>query len=225
MFRWLCVAALLAGCGAKTDAEVDPAAEREPVPFDAGFDTFPCRWSLAQPTVVARSAERFLWSAGAVHATQDQALVLWNALEGGGGARLMLGDPPTVLATLGEEALPTPNPTVLHGAVVDGTHLWLARHTREVCGLWSMGDAPFWSTHMVFDDADRCWLEPHDPSRVDVTLTRGSEVVLWTQTDLAPPTTRSVPVGETSLARSVHLPPHRWMLFTVEGERLGGTQK
>ena len=220
MFRWLCVAALLAGCGAKTGAEVDPAAEREPEPFDAGFDTFPCRWSLAQPTVVEVGETPVTNALAAIHATRDEALLTWERDGTFHGARLMLADPPPVLERFGPAISPDPALNVLHGVqLADPSISWVG-DPGFGCNLRVMGEGPPWREALALTPAISCTIEPHDPRRVDLTLIDLRQVRLWSAHDLDSPTVRSVPVAEAAEARSVRVEGRGWMLFTLEAGEL-----
>lgn len=217
MLRWACVVLLIAGCGAKTGAELDPAVDSDTTPTDAGFDTFPCRWSLAQAAIVARSPEPFDRAAAAVHAVRDEVLVVFRSGGFEGGVRLMLGDPPTVLETYGPEVLP-PAGGPLHGVrLSDPAVDWV---TASGCELLALGDAPPWEAVATVSPTGTCTLEPHDPGRVDVTVTTDSEVSLWSASDLAAPAVERVPVPRATSARAIRLEGSGWILLTVEGGRL-----
>lgn len=80
----------LSGCGAKTDLSSGDASVIEP------FFTFPCRWSLGRRLRVASSLDGFSELAGAIHPSQDVALVFGLGPQSL-GAEITLTDPPRVL--------------------------------------------------------------------------------------------------------------------------------
>lgn len=214
----LALLVVLAGCGAKTGADVDPPAERA---FDAGFDTFPCRWSLAQATIVARSPFPFDAVGGAIHPVRDEALILWRAEDFAGGARLILGDPPPVVETFDREVLPHPSPSAIHGVrLADPSITWVTLDPDAPCRLLAMGEAPPWREALEVPSAAGCRLERHDPARVDLTVAGASSVGLWSASDLDVPTVRSVPVDETSGARSVRLEGFGWIAIETPRARV-----
>ena len=89
---------IVAACGAKTGVELEATGPSPPP--DAGFDTFPCRWSLTQPTEVARSSAGLTELIGAVHGSRDEIAVLARLdldEEGHEGARLTIADPPRLI--------------------------------------------------------------------------------------------------------------------------------
>jgi hypothetical protein len=87
-------------CGARSGVDVEPPPERD---AGLGFDTFPCRWSLTQDVEVERG---FSYDGvfGAVHPSRDEVAILLRSRGSGfsrwSGARLTVGDPPSVVGPL-----------------------------------------------------------------------------------------------------------------------------
>jgi len=161
--------ACAAACGSKTGVlsvgEPVDAAPPDAGDSDAGFDTFPCRWSYGQPLILARGSGPGVWSGlgGAVHGRLDRVWVHGEDLSAGDGRvsqLLGLGDPPR---TLDEPAVVSD--VSLHG-LEDG---WTALSSD--CSL------------AFFDDAGRprrlivspplpppCWLERLDTRFIDISF-------------------------------------------------------
>lgn len=171
----VCLVVLLAtaaaACGSKTGigslaVGVDTATP-DTGEVDGGFDTFPCRWSYSQPTVVARGfGEGAIGGlGGATHGRLDTVWVHAEDLTMGDGRisqRLSLGDPPPLRT---EPPAPLVPNLELHG-LVDG---W-----ASLAGDCSLG---------FFDDDTRprrlvvaalaappCRLERLDTEHIDVTF-------------------------------------------------------
>lgn len=102
---WLIASAcaLLVACGAKTGID---AGERRPAdggrPRDAGFDTFPCRWTVGRPALVAENVSEELARAPIGDVTPRDVVAIVTRLPAGERrtiARYALGDPPRLLDT------------------------------------------------------------------------------------------------------------------------------
>ena len=148
---------LAAACGARTGVSADDPPERD---ADPGFDTFPCRWSLTQPTPIARSAGTFGGLSGGVHGVRDEAVV--SARDGVEPltVRLALGDPARILlsAPVGAEAW-LGHASGYIGKPDEGCRL--ERWSSELEPLGELTD------YTVFT---RCILEPTDPMHLDMTV-------------------------------------------------------
>ncbi len=205
------LAAALVACGARSGVEVEPPPEAGPI--DGGFDTFPCRWSLAQATPVAASAAGFAALSGAVHGARDEVAIVGAEGEELTGTVLSLGDPPSTLAAV---------PPVFSGALLGHATGWAqAGEERGACFQVFYGDR-FDVLGTRRDEADRCFLEPNDTQRLDLTRLAAGRVHVTSHAlpEGARRAATAPTVGVVAHARSARMEPFGWLAVTVEGGRL-----
>lgn len=207
---YIVCASLLLACGSRTGVEPGDGPERGAVPFDAGFDTFPCRWSLAQATEIGLALD-WVDLHGAVHGRRDEVVVLGRDTGTGrvgvSGTLLALGDPPRVLERLEPEA---PLPLLGHpeGWVQLGT-------VGSDCQRVDYDDAfaPFLSIVL----SGECVLEANDPQHLDVTwrVREGVHVVSERLPEMILEGEALVPVSADH-QRAVRLEGLGWIVLTLE---------
>ena len=191
----LLVCATLCACGARTGVDVDPPPERHDAGFDDGFDTFPCRWSLTQPALVARDPMPFVQLHGAVHGLRDEVVVLGRTAsrEGFFGARMQLANPAVRIESV-----------ELDARAVHGHRAGWVLLASTGCSIEHVDSELEIVSSMEFDT--ECFLEPNDPAHLDVThLAGGVLVTSWLLPDGPMTTTEIVRSPEVTVARSVRL--------------------
>ena len=152
---------LAAGCGARTDVEVEERAR----PDASFFQTFPCRWSLGERLELARGGP-FAELTGAAHPARNELALLASAGDARVGGRVALQASPALLAPL--EGLP--------GRLFTGSDGWL-RQDGDACGLVAHDDRFVERGSVAWSGTGPCELTQSVAGRIESLPLAGRSVV------------------------------------------------